>query len=436
MDETSDSSLPYQSPYATPAPATPELREYPFSFHGNGAEYFRIWIVNVMLTAVTVGIYLPWARVRTRKYFYGNTLLNDRTFDYLAKPTALLKGYLIVTIAMIIYNVVGTISPLAAIPIMLVYLCVAPWLIYKSLRFKCHNSAYANVRLRFVGSLGESFAIYLVAVILILPTFGLIIPYQAYRSKKYMFGNLAVGQSESETKIEPGKFYLIYLAYLVPAAVIFVLAVLASMAIPIATGVLEKAKDAEQHQPAQIETVDDVRDDVIDNDAPLTAAEDTADTGAAPILPDADADENEDPDFDPDDYEFEPEDFGAQEGAMIAIFMVAYILFILLSILLQQFVFVRTTNYTMTNTTLGSCRLHSDMRARDMIWITVSNVFLCIITLGFYIPWAVVRLRKYRIEHMKLFTYGELQDFVASKEAEQDATGDAAADFLDFELGF
>ena len=139
-------------------------------------------------------------------------------------------------------------------------------------------------------------------------------------------------------------------------------------------------------------------------------------------------------DFDPED--FDAEDIGAPEGLMIAMIMIFYVLFILLTILLQQFVFVRTTNYTMTNTTLGSCRLHSDMRARDMIWITVSNVLLCIVTLGIFIPWAIVRLRKYRIEHIKLFAYGELQDFIAAKEAEQDATGDAAADFLDFELGF
>lgn len=424
MDESNDPSTPYQSAFAQAAPispATPELREYPFSFHGNGAEYFRIWIVNVMLTAVTLGIYLPWARVRTRKYFYGNTLLNDRTFDYLARPTALLKGYLIVTIAMIVYNVVGTINPLAAIPIMLIYICVAPWLIYKSLRFKCHNSAYANVRLRFVGSLGESFAIYLGFLILIPLTFGLIIPYQAYLSKKYMFGNLAVGQSESETKVEPGKFYLIYLAYLIPIGLVFLIGMLAAMIIPVASGVLDKAKETQGNVPAQVETAGNPADEDIDNDAPLTAA-------------DADAGMTGNEDFDPED--FDAEDIGAPEGLMIAMIMIFYVLFILLTILLQQFVFVRTTNYTMTNTTLGSCRLHSDMRARDMIWITVSNVLLCIITLGIFIPWAIVRLRKYRIEHMKLFAYGELQDFIAAKEAEQDATGDAAADFLDFELGF
>jgi len=420
MDDTNDPSTPHQASYATPAPitpATPELREYPFSFHGRGSEYFRIWIVNVMLTVVTLGFYLPWARVRTRKYFYGNTLLNDRTFDYLAKPTALLKGYLIVGFAMIVYNLMGTISPLLAFPFALLYMCVAPWLIFKSLRFKCHNSAYANVRLRFVGTLRESFVIYLGFTILIVVTFGLIIPFQAYLGKKYMFGNLAVGQSESETQIRPGKFYLYYLVYLVPIGLIFLLAALAAMAMPVLNGIMEKAEAESAAPQEQVATQDE-----IDNDAPLTAAENSED---ATMLPEED--------FDP---ENPLEGVGAEEVGMIATIIAVYFLFIVLTVLLQQFIFVRTTNYTMTNTTLGSCRLHSDMRVRDMLWISVSNIFLCLITLGIFVPWAIVRLRKYRIEHMKLFAYGDLQDFIASKEAEQDATGDAAADFLDFEIGF
>ena len=42
----------------------------PFRFDGRAGEYFRIWIVNVMLTQ---GIYSAWAKVRTNKYFYRNT---------------------------------------------------------------------------------------------------------------------------------------------------------------------------------------------------------------------------------------------------------------------------------------------------------------------------------------------------------------------------
>ncbi len=47
----------------------------PFEFTGRGGEYFRIWIVNILLILLTLGIYSAWATVRKRLYFYGNIRL-------------------------------------------------------------------------------------------------------------------------------------------------------------------------------------------------------------------------------------------------------------------------------------------------------------------------------------------------------------------------
>ena len=83
-----------------PAAAIPEPRTQrvllPFEFRGNGGEYFRIWIVNLLLTIVTLGIYSAWAKVRRLRYFYGNTLLDGHSFEYHGRPLAILKGRLIV----------------------------------------------------------------------------------------------------------------------------------------------------------------------------------------------------------------------------------------------------------------------------------------------------------------------------------------------------
>ncbi len=46
------------------------------SLRFTGSEYFKIWIVNLALTLVTIGIYSPWAKVRRLRYFYGNTLVD------------------------------------------------------------------------------------------------------------------------------------------------------------------------------------------------------------------------------------------------------------------------------------------------------------------------------------------------------------------------
>lgn len=36
-------------------------------FRGTIAEYFKIWIVNIALSLLTLGIYSAWATVRTHK---------------------------------------------------------------------------------------------------------------------------------------------------------------------------------------------------------------------------------------------------------------------------------------------------------------------------------------------------------------------------------
>ena len=47
-------------------PNAPSRRELPLEFSASGSEYFRIWIVNLLLTIVTLGLYLPFAKARRR----------------------------------------------------------------------------------------------------------------------------------------------------------------------------------------------------------------------------------------------------------------------------------------------------------------------------------------------------------------------------------
>ena len=80
-------------------------------FTGSGGEYFRIWIVNVALTVLTLGIYAAWAKVRTRRYFYANTVLDGQPFDYLARPGAIFRGYMIVGGALLVMNLLNNFLP-------------------------------------------------------------------------------------------------------------------------------------------------------------------------------------------------------------------------------------------------------------------------------------------------------------------------------------
>jgi hypothetical protein len=72
------------------ARAEPQGRAVRPEFNGSAAEYFRIWIVNLFFTLITLGVYSAWPKVRKKKYFYGSTRLGGEAFDYLARDFAAL----------------------------------------------------------------------------------------------------------------------------------------------------------------------------------------------------------------------------------------------------------------------------------------------------------------------------------------------------------
>src|SRR5690348_8005620 len=86
-------------------PAQIEQQGQVFEFTGRGGEYFRIWIVNLALTIITLGIYSAWAKVRRLQYFYRNTTLYGSSFDYHGDPIAILKGRIIGVGLLVLYNV-------------------------------------------------------------------------------------------------------------------------------------------------------------------------------------------------------------------------------------------------------------------------------------------------------------------------------------------
>lgn len=80
-------------------------------FTGSAGEYFRIWIVNLFFTLVTLGIYSAWTKVRKKKYFYARTCFDGETFDCFGRPIAILKGRIVAFIVFVTTTLRGPTSP-------------------------------------------------------------------------------------------------------------------------------------------------------------------------------------------------------------------------------------------------------------------------------------------------------------------------------------
>ncbi|MBW7981756.1 YjgN family protein [Enterobacillus tribolii] len=130
---------------------------YRMKFHGKGGEYFSIWFVNALLTAITLGIYSAWATVRRRRYFYGNTELAGDRFDYLAQPMQILKGRLLVAGGLILFFVFSLFSPLLSVLMLLIFLGMIPWIVVRSWRYNAIMSSYRGVRFNYHCQMGKAY---------------------------------------------------------------------------------------------------------------------------------------------------------------------------------------------------------------------------------------------------------------------------------------
>lgn len=181
-------------------------RRLPFEFTGNGQEYFRIWIVNVLLSMMTFGIYSAWAKVRTKNYFYRNTKVAGSVFEYHARPIQILKGRLFLFGAIIILGIIsGIVERNISTSITVLAL---PWLIVKSRVFNARKSSWRNIRFGFnEDSVGNSYMTFLCLPMLIPLTIGFILPYNMYRTWGFHIQNSRFGTKSFRFCPEVKEYY-------------------------------------------------------------------------------------------------------------------------------------------------------------------------------------------------------------------------------------
>lgn len=164
-----------------------------FEFRGDGFEYFKIWIVNVLLTIVTLGIYSAWAKVRNARYFYSNLYLDESNFRYLANPLTILKGRLIAVAVFIIYYFILQTMPVVGIGLSIALILAIPFFVNQSLAFNHRMSAYNNIQFRFKASYFEAFMVIYIWPLLGLLSLGILYPYALLQFSRYMVDNSSYG---------------------------------------------------------------------------------------------------------------------------------------------------------------------------------------------------------------------------------------------------
>lgn len=183
--------------------------ELPFEFKGDGFEYFKIWIVNILLTIVTLGVYSAWAKVRDNRYFYANTFLDEHNFEYHANPKKILIGRIILVVIVLLMTVLSTLAPVLAIFIALLWGIALPFFIHQGIRFKLAYSSYRNVRFHFERNLKESYISFLALPFISVFTLYLLYPFAIFKQRKFLIDNANFGTSQFSSDFSAGEVYKI-----------------------------------------------------------------------------------------------------------------------------------------------------------------------------------------------------------------------------------
>ena len=372
---------PENPPAAVPETAQPgQVQVFPVGFTGQAGEYFRLWLVNLALSVVTLGLYLPWARVRNRQYFYGHTQVDGHNFEYTANPWALLRGYLLVGVFFGAYSAATQLQfsgwEWVAGGVALLFALLYPWMVRQSLRFLARSTVHRGLNFGFGGSLGGAYMAYGVANVAAGVSLGLALPLAWYAQRDYQVRGLRYGAATGRFRGGPGGLYLIGLTALgltvggglLIGILVFMVLLLISL---INSGPIFGRGDLFERPEALL--------------------------GIAVVY-----------------------------LGILAIYMVGW-----------QYVRAATLRYVLNNFELGGVvRARATFSTARLVWIGVSNAAAQLVSLGLLTPWAAVRRARYVAAHTQVLSLVDLSTFVAGPAAPESALGEAATELLDINLGF
>jgi uncharacterized membrane protein YjgN (DUF898 family) len=331
-----------------------------FAFAGTAKEYFGIWIVNVLLTIITLGIYSAWAKVRRNRYLYGNTALADGRFDYHARPIQILIGQIIVIGFLIIYNVVLSLLPALGLILVLVFIIAVPWLIARGLRFNARVTSYRNVRFDFIGQYWGAAKAFFLGPLVAGITLGICAPIASRWMLRYALGNLRYGGRAIKTEPKLGDLYGIWW---LPALLTFggwLLMVIIILPVLLAQ---------------------------------ITLLRESSGAVAGPL------------------------------GNLTTIVLIYFLLFVVGSVVASLYsAGVRNVGYSATSFD-GRHYLLSDMPRWQFVWIVISNLIVTIATLGLMRPWATIRMARFQATHTEMGFDGEIGEIFSTIKDAGSAVG-------------
>ncbi len=196
--------------------STTQPTENYLNFKGSGGGLFEIYLVNILLCIVTLGLYYPWARARLLKYIYGETSFFGSRMAFHGTGREMFLGFIKAIILILAFYAVlvyyflsyreemesvneGDFTPLFSFLgvfyglIGLFFLTIVPLAIHGALKYRMAKTSWRGIRLGYRGIRGALFGIFVRDFIFSVLTLGIYTAWFQVNLRKYIASNLRFG---------------------------------------------------------------------------------------------------------------------------------------------------------------------------------------------------------------------------------------------------
>lgn len=185
------------------------------AFTARGGELLVLFIKNLFLTLITLGVYSFWARVNVQRYFYEHTQLAGGRFGWHATGKerffAFLKASVIMAAIFGVNAVLVKLSPYLGMILPVAVIILLPAIIVAQYRYRLARTSFNQIRFRFTGRAGNLAIIVLKGALLTIVTLGFYGPWFAVEVRRYLYENTRIGTSNLQYEGRGSDILLMYL---------------------------------------------------------------------------------------------------------------------------------------------------------------------------------------------------------------------------------
>jgi uncharacterized membrane protein YjgN (DUF898 family) len=180
----------------------PKSRPHSLAYDGMLGALYRLWLFNLLLSIVTLGIYSFWGRTRVRRYAVASYGLDGDRFEYTGTGGELFRGFLKVLPVILLLYLPYVFYPPEAYPltrllgIVIFYLVFVG--IYAAIRYRLSRTQWRGIRGRLTGSAFRYGALQFGLFVIKVVTLWIAAPWADRMTSRYLLGNVWFGSVKGD----------------------------------------------------------------------------------------------------------------------------------------------------------------------------------------------------------------------------------------------